>query len=147
MAIWPELCPTCKAAYSRETTFCSNGFHCCRDCTWLDGQRTTKCQACATEDLEEMKQGLRDGTVRIVSANEDKISKYCKEVQILLKTIATQLDEPGMAHAFVTDESLIWDFGVSEGECVALSETLGILVSRRDYLWEIAARMLPEAKN
>ena len=94
-----------------------------------------------------MKQGLRDGTVRIVSANEDKISKYCKEVQILLKTIATQLDEPGMAHAFVTDESLIWDFGVSEEECVALSETLGILVSRRDYLWEIAARMLPEAKN
>lgn len=41
---WPDLCPTCKRPYvQNEQSFCSNGFHGCRDCTWKDGRRTKLC--------------------------------------------------------------------------------------------------------
>lgn len=33
-----EVCSTCKEPYSKPSTpramFCSNSFHCCRDCVW-----------------------------------------------------------------------------------------------------------------
>lgn len=37
-----DKCPTCNESYSKTPTLraavCSNGFHCCRDCKWIDGQ-------------------------------------------------------------------------------------------------------------
>lgn len=53
-----ETCPTCKEPYSKPPTrrarFCSNGFHCCRDCVWdwqveggfAKGQRVEMCDYC-----------------------------------------------------------------------------------------------------
>lgn len=41
-------CTTCGESYSKPPTFrasvCSNGFHCCRDCTWHAGHRIQKCE-------------------------------------------------------------------------------------------------------
>lgn len=52
--VWPEQCTTCDEPYSRDPTFrasiCSNSFHCCRDCTWLDGRRI---QLCAFHEADE----------------------------------------------------------------------------------------------
>lgn len=50
----PEKCSTCGEPYTKLSTadglprgaFCSNGFHCCRDCTWVDGRRTFLCAPC-----------------------------------------------------------------------------------------------------
>lgn len=46
-------CPTCGEPYSRDpsprASICSNGFHCCRDCTWVDGRCV---QPCAHHEVE-----------------------------------------------------------------------------------------------
>jgi hypothetical protein len=43
----PGLCSTCNEPYSMPPTFramlCSNGFHCCRDCTWKEGRVVKEC--------------------------------------------------------------------------------------------------------
>ena len=47
---YPELCSTCGKPYCKpsydEPQFCSNGFHCCRDCVWVNGRRTIVCEPC-----------------------------------------------------------------------------------------------------
>jgi len=44
------LCVTCAEPYSNPCTplamLCSNGFHCCRECVWDNGKRTTLCDVC-----------------------------------------------------------------------------------------------------
>ena len=41
---YPDKCSTCGGTYSKGVlTFCSNGFHCCRDCVWEDGMVTQAC--------------------------------------------------------------------------------------------------------
>lgn len=51
---FPDRCSTCDEPYSRAPTFraaiCSNGFHCCRDCTWVAGRRV---QLCNYHDADE----------------------------------------------------------------------------------------------
>jgi len=46
-------CSTCGESYSKKMTaraaICSNAFHCCRDCAWVDGQVTTPCAEHARE--------------------------------------------------------------------------------------------------
>jgi hypothetical protein len=39
-------CSTCGKEYSRGMTICSNAFHSCRDCTWVNGERITACMGC-----------------------------------------------------------------------------------------------------
>ncbi len=40
----PDLCPTCGSRYQKnELSFCSNGFHGCRDCTWEAGVVVRRC--------------------------------------------------------------------------------------------------------
>jgi hypothetical protein len=42
-----EVCSTCNKPYRKnEVSFCSNGFHCCRDCTWEEGQIVGRCFTC-----------------------------------------------------------------------------------------------------
>lgn len=47
---YPELCSTCGKPYSKpsydDMQFCSNGFHGCRDCYWVNGRRTLICEPC-----------------------------------------------------------------------------------------------------
>jgi hypothetical protein len=47
------VCPTCGEPYSRDpsprASICSSGFHCCRDCAWVDGSLV---QPCAHHDVE-----------------------------------------------------------------------------------------------
>lgn len=42
-----DSCSTCQEPYSKvpsvRASVCSNSFHCCRDCTWVDGRRTACC--------------------------------------------------------------------------------------------------------
>lgn len=39
-----DRCSTCGGAYDKfETSFCSDAFHCCRDCTWKQGRLTLRC--------------------------------------------------------------------------------------------------------
>lgn len=60
----PEVCPTCKEPYVKISVaeglirgaFCSNGFHCCRDCTWENGRRLFICHEC----LEWERQATKD---------------------------------------------------------------------------------------
>jgi hypothetical protein len=46
-AVSTQNCPTCGEPYSRDPSpraaICSNGFHCCRDCTWVAGRRVQLC--------------------------------------------------------------------------------------------------------
>ncbi len=40
----PELCPTCNEQYhGYEYSYCSDGFHCCRDCVMKDGLLIKPC--------------------------------------------------------------------------------------------------------
>lgn len=40
-------CSTCGRPYDPSVlNFCSNGFHCCRDCIWEDGRRLKMCGRC-----------------------------------------------------------------------------------------------------
>lgn len=36
-------CSTCNGTYEENNTFCSNSFHCCRDCVWSEGVITAPC--------------------------------------------------------------------------------------------------------
>ena len=46
-------CSTCDKPYVKgELNFCSNGFHGCRDCTWVDGRRTVMCPECKEQEAE-----------------------------------------------------------------------------------------------
>ncbi len=87
---------------------------------------------------------------KIVSANKYKIDEHPTELQRVLKAIAKAMDEPGMAEAFVTDESTVGDFTMSvfAGKLVhdgsadqKVSEELGIAVTGKDYLWQVAERL------
>ena len=54
---WKVLCSTCGIPYSKVPVFqaaiCSNGFHCCRDCVWENGRRTTICEFHLSEERDE----------------------------------------------------------------------------------------------
>ena len=51
MINWDELCSTCGKCYIKGgLIFCSNGFHCCRDCQWKDGRVVIKCADCEEEE-------------------------------------------------------------------------------------------------
>lgn len=45
-----ELCPTCRRPYvkpsERTRCFCSNGFHCCRECVRVEGKLVRLCHDC-----------------------------------------------------------------------------------------------------
>lgn len=43
---WPRKCSTCGAEYEKDAlSMCSDSFHCCRDCVWLDGRVFAPCEA------------------------------------------------------------------------------------------------------
>lgn len=47
---YPELCTTCGEPYGTEIGhFCSNGFHCCRDCIHYLGKTIYYCDHCQNE--------------------------------------------------------------------------------------------------
>lgn len=48
---WPENCTTCNQPYTGGSSLCSNTFHCCRDCTWLDGRVTVSCERHGNEKI------------------------------------------------------------------------------------------------
>ena len=69
MPEYPEQCSTCGKPYQKPhydlVQFCSNGFHCCRDCTWVDGRRTVICGPCEALERrwkEEWAQGSSEPT-------------------------------------------------------------------------------------
>jgi hypothetical protein len=45
-----DRCSTCGGQYRKPSyddhNYCSNGFHCCRDCVWLQGRITKRCPEC-----------------------------------------------------------------------------------------------------
>ncbi len=49
-------CETCGEPYSMPPTMraalCSNGFHCCRDCTWRNGQVVKSCGRTPREHVD-----------------------------------------------------------------------------------------------
>lgn len=55
--IWPDKCSTCHKEYKKraENQFCSNSFHCCRDCVWYAGKRIVLCKECEEEDKRNAK--------------------------------------------------------------------------------------------
>lgn len=52
---WPERCSTCNESYTPIPTdravICSNSFHCCRACTWVDGRVTVSCDRHAKDPM------------------------------------------------------------------------------------------------
>lgn len=52
---YPEFCPTCKEPYSQVPTkrasYCSNGFHCCRNCIWKNGKVIQRCDGYHIGDI------------------------------------------------------------------------------------------------
>lgn len=79
---------------------------------------------------------------RIEHAERDKVEDLDKYVQKVLEAI-------GHPEAFVTDESMIWDFvphlrPSSEMQAFLdeLSDKLGFEVKHQDYIWDLAKRMM-----
>lgn len=52
-------CTTCGEEYRKEMTFCSNPFHCCKDCIWLDGVRTSTCLECELQEAADLEEWTR----------------------------------------------------------------------------------------
>ena len=100
---------------------------------------------------KEIQERLRDGRLKIVSAPQDYVETYSKEVDKLLLMIGKHVmeeDYPGewASSCFVTDESTLGDFISSEDPqwmgCVeAMEAELGFSINRRMYIYQIAARM------
>ena len=44
---FPQVCSTCGESYTKKpvgrAVVCSNSFHCCRDCTWVNGECVQRC--------------------------------------------------------------------------------------------------------
>lgn len=71
---------------------------------------------------------------KITICSSNKVSEYSNEVSIVLKAIGVE--------AFVSDESTISDFiPAFEFNVNELSKTLGVPVSEKDYIWEVACRI------
>jgi hypothetical protein len=79
-------------------------------------------------------------------AGGDRIEEFTDEVSEVLSAIAMVTHESGIVDARVSDESCIGDFLASEGddELTQLSEILGRPVSKRELIWEVAARLRAE---
>jgi len=80
---------------------------------------------------------------KIEHAERDKIEDLDLYVQKVLEAL-------GHPEAFVTDESMIWDFvphlGSSSPETQvfldALGEKLGFKVDHQDYIWDLAKKLM-----
>jgi hypothetical protein len=101
---------------------------------------------------QEMQEKLRSGELKIVSAPQEYVFQYSKELHELLMFIGALMsdddDDPKdwAESCFVTDMSSLGDFFSlcdedTPGNLQALSEELGFPVERSMYLHEIAARM------
>jgi hypothetical protein len=74
-------------------------------------------------------------------APQSRIDEYEEEVGIVLAALAKLRGDP-VEDALVTDESIPGDFGrMTDDDWRALSETLGMVVRRGEYIWQIAARL------
>jgi hypothetical protein len=67
-------------------------------------------------------------------APRDRVRRFADEVARVLAAI-------GYEDALVTDESSIWDFGLEPDELRALGETLGLVITKGDYIVDIAERL------
>jgi len=101
---------------------------------------------------QEIKEKLRSGEFKIISAPQEYITQYKKELRELLLYIGALMtdadDDPNdwADSCFVTDMSSLGDFfPIGEGDTLVnlqvLGEELGFPVERSMYLYEIAARM------
>lgn len=81
------------------------------------------------EALEVIREKATNGDIKF--APQDWVKVYEKEIQMVL-------DAVGHPEAWVSDESMLSDFGKPIGP---IAEKLGIKISPSDYIWEIAARL------
>lgn len=88
-------------------------------------------------DLAEVLQQFADQGMTIVIGDQQKVSVMYGEVLEVLRAL-------GFEEAFVTDESMIGDFPLDEDELAHASAELGVLISRSDYLHEVAGRIAQE---
>lgn len=65
------------------------------------------------------------------TAQVEELDPYVDQVLIAL----------GHPDAWVSDESMIWDFGLTPEEIDAVSERLGVPVSKKDRIIEVAKRL------
>ena len=100
---------------------------------------------------EQIREKLKSGDLKIVSAPQDYVGQYDEEIHKLLTLIAPYMNddmdpEEWAATCFVSDMSQLGDF-LSRGDedtpkhVQELSEKLGFPVERKMYIYEIAARM------
>jgi len=76
----------------------------------------------------------RKESVRIELAAQDRVAELEPEIDRVLEAL-------GHPEALVTDLSMFSDFGFTDAEADEVSATLGIAVSRRDYLVDAAQRL------
>lgn len=112
--------------------------------------------------LDQIRAIARQGKCKF--APQEQISYLQDTIRLILGVLAEVLDCPGMAKAWVSDQSNISDFlrckNRGEGGCLTsgvltefcecdyseelqkISEQLGVVVSDKDYLTTVARRMM-----
>jgi len=82
----------------------------------------------------------------VVFADATAVESLDDYVRVLLKSLAKHFGHPGMAGAWVSDESMVADFcsGHSKADTLALeqvAEDLGFTVKAGDYVYEVAIKL------
>lgn len=84
---------------------------------------------------EERLAKIRSGETKIVSAPQDKIKKLHYWIGQVLYAL-------GHSEAYVTDESMVWDFIMKDKErAKEISDQLGIPIKSNDLIYEVAERL------
>ena len=77
---------------------------------------------------------------KIVYASQDKVKIFGPQLEKIREAI-------GIQGWFITDESMLCDFGLNEEEILQLSNTLGVKVRKFDFLTDIAERILRDVES
>ncbi len=85
-----STCSTCGELYTKVPTWrasiCSNGFHCCRDCVWVGGQRLQPCLDHKPEEVEDQTRAKLGEAYR-------KIRLLEREIQTIKQQKAIEIDK------------------------------------------------------
>lgn len=94
---------------------------------------------------EELREKIKSGELRIVSAPQVETDRYEEELLKLLRMIAVSLEaenpDDWTDHVYITDESSVGDFLLDQADVTVLVGQLGFQVDRSSLLVDVAARM------
>ena len=69
-------------------------------------------------------------------AEQDNVERLSVAVERILRVMGFEIDD-----VLVTDESMVADFVTSDEDLVRVRNELGVEISPRDYVWQVAERL------